>query len=277
MSLQPSPIEIKLLEQVLNTKKYNLISTEFILRIGNEELEKRKSFHEALKETKKRLHQVAAAYRINPLSSQDMVLLQQAKESSNIEIIKNCCRDIISKHSSTAERLSIIDSFYSRIFAYLPPIHSLLDVACGLNPLTFFWMPNFHQIKYLGWDIYSDLVDFINRTFSLFEISGKAELVDILGIDELPKVDLTLILKSLPCVEQIQKNAAIDLIRKIRSPFSIISFPTRSLSGKGKGMIDNYPRIFSIWMSNTQDPGYRIIERFDFQNEIAFLLERNPQ
>jgi hypothetical protein len=40
-------------------------------------------------------------------------------------------------HVSTRERMESPDSFYSRIFNYIDPPESIVDVGCGLNPLIF--------------------------------------------------------------------------------------------------------------------------------------------
>ena len=44
-------------------------------------------------------------------------------------------------HSSTRERLPILEQFYARALADIPPARVVLDLACGLNPLALAWMP----------------------------------------------------------------------------------------------------------------------------------------
>ena len=50
--------------------------------------------------------------------------------------LKSACRDILTLHSSTRERLPILDRFYRAVFEITGQPASILDLGCGLNPLA---------------------------------------------------------------------------------------------------------------------------------------------
>ena len=85
----------------------------------------------------------------------------------------------MARHASTRERLSILDEFYPTLFGDLPPVNSVLDLACGLNPLALPWMGLAPDAVYHACDIYADQVELINRWFAIAGQSGEAFLCDL--------------------------------------------------------------------------------------------------
>ena len=63
----------------------------------------------------------------------------------------------------------------------LPPIRSVLDVACGLNPLAIPWMPLAPDVHYYACDIYADMIAFLNGFFQIAGIDGQAQACDLVS------------------------------------------------------------------------------------------------
>ncbi len=85
--------------------------------------------------------------------------------------------------------------------------------------------------------------------------------------------ELTLLLKTIPCLEQVEKNAGARILSQICSPFAVISFPIFSLSGKQKGMKEHYGGRFLQLVDSAEWD----IERMLFENELVFLLKRKER
>lgn len=260
---------VKLETAVFNASKYRHISPELVRRIGGEELAKRPRLKEATKATKNRLHQIGGAY----LDSQPKYgrLFSQLQQSDDL---RNTCRTIMQQHSSTRERLSILDDFYSTIFADLPPIHSVMDIASGFNPLARAWMPLAAHASYTAYDIYGDMMAFLQDSMRLMvdEADAPAQIAaqrDVVGQPPSDRVQLALILKTLPVLEMVDKTAVTRLLDTLQADYLLISFPTRSLGGRGKGMAQNYERLFMEW---TAGRGWQS-QRYLFDGELAFLVE----
>jgi len=261
----------QLVEMVYKSSKYQNISTELVMRIGKDEIQKRKTLKEAVKETKNKLHQVSEVYIIDqPCYKQWHETIRVACLSEDQSQIQDDCRTIMSHHASSAERLNILDIFYREIFADLPLVHTILDIACGLNPLAIPWMNLLPDTEYLAWDVFTDMIHFLNRTIPLFGIQGKAEVKDVLSIETTPMVDLALILKTLPCLEQVEKKSAIKLLNNVQAPRIIVSFPSTSLGGYSKGMVENYTKTFHGWISNE---GWEY-KSFEFSSELTFMINK---
>ena len=115
-------------------------------------------------------------------------------------------------HTSTRERLLILDRFYAETLAGLPPIGSVMDIACGLNPLAREWLPLAENATYLAYDIYADMMQFLGDYFALAGIPGKAEVRDVAALPPTEPVDLVLLLKTLPVLAQLDKTAVPRLL-----------------------------------------------------------------
>src|SRR6266480_2275334 len=211
----------QLVQDILTSSKYRDINPDLITSIGARELAKRRTLKEAIKATRNKLHQVGGAYFA---SSQDYAIwLNQLAGAPfmapAVQSIKQSCRCIMAHHASTRERLPIIDQFYSIIFADLPLIHSVLDLACGLNPLALPWMPLALNARYSAYDIYQPMLDFLNQAFPLLNIDGHAASRDIIQSPPDQYADLALILKTIPCLEQIDRQAGSRLLHAINARY----------------------------------------------------------
>ncbi len=272
--------EIKrLVDAVLASAKYGDVSKEFIASIGTQELGKRRNAKEALKATKNKLHQVGGAYlgmqrrgrnELSPYSGWLNELRKAARSEQREDLLAICAR-IMSSHASTRERLPMLDQFYRQIFAELPPIRSVLDVACGLNPLAIPWMPLASEGEYYAYDIYSGMMDFLQQWMGIINVLGSAQVCDVIQRCPTQKVDLALILKAIPCLEQIDKAAGARLLKEIHADYLVVSFPARSLGGKSKGMVEHYEARFHELVGN--EKGWEV-KRLVFGSELVFVVKK---
>jgi 16S rRNA (guanine(1405)-N(7))-methyltransferase len=258
-----------LIEAVVKKSKYRTICVELIRRIGEQEIAKRASQKEAIKSTCSKLHQVGGAFLENrPDFSRWLSELEGLPEDIHSKEIKQFCLEKMQAHASTKERLPIIEDFFQRCLKSLAPIHSLLDLGCGLNPLALAWMPLAQDPIYQGEDIFADMTGFDQQFLQHTRLRGKVSCTDFLG--ELPKqrFQVALALKIIPLIDQIEKEHARQWLEKIPANHLLVSFPIFSLSGKGKGMLENYTLRFAQIIEG----GTWKMERFEFSTELAFLL-----
>jgi 16S rRNA (guanine(1405)-N(7))-methyltransferase len=259
----------KLVETVLSSSKYKDVSHDLIRSIGLRELAKRSSIKEAVKATKNKLHQVGGAYLTNKEDySRWLNELARLYHSGSQDAFLTYVQKVMSYHASTRERLPILDQFYTTILADLPPLHRILDVACGFNPLALPWMPLSQPVEYYAYDIYKDMLDFLNSFMSLIQVPGQTRVCDIIQSCPTTPVDVAFVLKAIPCLEQLDKSAGATLLHRINARYIVVSFPVHSLGGRTRGMEANYEARFLSLIANTTWS----IKKFDFPTELAFLL-----
>lgn len=261
-----------LVEAVLASSKYKSIDSAFIKYIGMQELTRRHNLKEAIKSTKNKLHQVGGAYQVNtPRYTFWLDELKQASRSGNRKYFLEVCKWIMGHHSSTRERLPILEQFYSTILADLPPINSVIDIACGLHPLAIPWMPLSEHAHYYAYDIYEDMVGFLNGCMALMPVHGSGKTCDVLHNCPSHKVDIAFILKAIPCLEQVDKSAGQSLLESVNADHLVVSFPAQSLGGKNKGMVTNYEARFYEQVAHKTWS----IRRFEFPGELVFLISKS--
>lgn len=273
----------RLINDISTSSKYKDIHPELVRTVGTQELQKRRNFKDALKATKNKLHQIGGAYfnghaELESAANFSTWLeeIQQATQANDQAELRRVNAKIMINHASTKERLPILAQFYSTLFADLAPIHSILDLACGLNPLALPWMQVADDIEYYAHDIYQHMMDFLNQYMQLTGITGYAQPCDVIRECPTHTVDVALLLKALPCLEQIDKQAPHTILHSLNARYIIVSYPVYSLGGKSKGMAAYYETQFREFVSSQiNQTGHKWeIEKYSFETELAFVLKK---
>ncbi len=258
-----------LIEAVLAGSNYKAVSKALIAAIGSQELAKRRNLKEAVKATKNTLHQIGGAYLNGHIDYPAWLnTLRSAGQTADQQQLRKVCRKLMSYHASTRERLPILEQFYSEIFAALPPVSSILDLACGLNPLALPWMPLAEHVTYSTYDIYSDMMDFLQAWFIMQGKMGSATVCDVLHACPSQQADVAFLLKAIPCLEQLDKRACHQLLPKIQARYLVVSFPVSSLGGRKKGMIEHYETAFREMLKEQ----HWDVKRLVFESELVFII-----
>lgn len=261
----------RLVQAVLQSARYRQVSHDLIRHIGRQELTSRRNLKEATKGTKNRLHQIYGAYFTGePRYERWLGELANAAATGDAGTLRAACLSILQRHASTRERVPILDRFYATILAPLPPVHTVLDIGCGLNPLTIPWMGLPPDTTYRCYDVDAGLIAFLNGFFEVTGIRGQAAVCDVASAPPQQPADLGLALKVVPVLDQIERDAGSVLLRALRVAHLLVSFPAHSLSGRDKGMVQHYEARFAAL---AQAEGW-IVRRFMFATELAFLVHK---
>lgn len=222
---------------------------------------------DAEKAARARLHQLYGSWVAEGWARKAQAVLTAMERGE--EGAASAARKLLALHASTRERLPYIEECYARIFAACGSPSSVLDVACGLNPLSFCLM-EMRGIRLEAMDMGTSVVEALNRFFNL---SGMANACAGAGdaLADLPSgpFDLALVMKFLPLAERMEKGGAVKLLDSIHAQRIVASFPTRSLSGRNVGMERNY----SEWFEGL---GFKeeIVERFVCGEEVFYVIKK---
>jgi 16S rRNA (guanine(1405)-N(7))-methyltransferase len=149
-------------------------------------------------------------------------------------------------------------------------VSSVLDLACGMNPLAIPWMPLTNNFQYAACDIYLDMLGLIMAYFDHFNFSGNIFPCDLVSTSPSINADVTFLLKTIPCLEQVDKSIGARLLQMIPSKSILVSFPIHSLGGRQKGMLHFYTEHFYGIVSEMNWE----VEEFVFATELAFLIKK---
>jgi len=173
---------------------------------------------------------------------------------------KNKIKELLKTHSSTSERLD----FYPKLKKLINSLglNSILDIACGLNPLA---LAN-SSVKYYATDIVEDEIDLIKKFFEKKKIKGYAFICDLRRKNlNLPEADVCLIFKTL---DIIGKSHAEKLLDQIKCKYFLVSFSTRKLSGKRM----THPE--RKWFEALLKRKNLNFKKFSSKNELFYLISR---
>lgn len=261
-----------LLEQILSKSKYRAIHPGLIESLIRSELAKGRREKETLKAVTTRLHQVGAAYfQEKPNYRVWSEQLKGLPTDIRSDEMKSFCLEVMRSHNSTDERLPILKDFFDQTLASIAPVDSILDLACGLNPLALAWMPVTRELRYHGCDIFSDMTGFLNDFFRHANQDGTFAPCDLTEMKFTDKAKVAFLLKTLPCLAQLEKGINTHLLEKIPAEHLLISYPVRSLGGRAKGMGKTYELQFNELIAGK---GWEI-QRFEFSSELAFLVTKS--
>lgn len=256
--------------EVQESGKYAQLDEGLVRQIALEELKNQKDRRSALKTTRTRLHRLAGAFLAPKLDYAKWLDNFRSLPSEDVVAFKETSKRMLRLHASTQERLPYLDTFFQTCLAPIAPIASILDLACGLNPLALPWMPLEDNCDYFACDVVEPLVDFLNGYFPLSGLNGSAFNCNLLQSIPHQKVHLAFLLKLLPILDQVDPSTSSTLLDKVQADHLLISYPSKSLGGRSKGMKQTYTDHFD-WITS----GKKFeIHKFDFPNEIVYLLSR---
>jgi 16S rRNA (guanine(1405)-N(7))-methyltransferase len=223
-------LEQSICDKVMASKAGREVSPD-VVRIAVRWALVRHSPKEAEKAARARLHQLYGSYVGEGWLKEARHVLTCLEQGKLIG--QDAATRLFALHGSTRERLAHVFECYDKIFSICGSPSSVLDIACGLNPLSFY-------------------------------LVGKA-------MCELPAghFDLALVMKFLPLAERMERGGALKLINAIHADSIVVSFPTRSLSGRNVGMEKNY----SQWFEGLGFAG-EIRERFICGTEVLYIIDK---
>ena len=260
-----------LARQVMANPKYKPLAENLVIRLSQEAISKGLTGKPAVKYVRNKLHQVGGAYfkhKINYAAEQAQLV--QLPPNHHSDQVTAYCQKTMRMHTSTAERLPILDEFFQTCLAPIAPVTSVLDLACGLNPLAIPWMPLANSAQYFACDVYLDMLDLIESFFIHINLDGWTTACDLVSAIPIHKAQVAFLLKSIPCLEQMDKSIGIRLLEGIQAEHILVSFPVHSLGGKNKGMQDFYGEHFTDMI---KDKDWNVRE-FHFKTELAFLVSK---
>lgn len=260
-----------LAQQVMANPKYKPMAKGLVIRLSHEAISKGLTGKPAVKYVRNKLHQVGGAYFNHKIDyAAEQVHLAQLPPNHHSDLVAAYCQKMMRVHASTAERLPIINDFFQTCLAPIAPVTSVLDLACGLNPLAIPWMPLSDSAQYFACDVYLDMLGLIESFFIRFNLDGRTSACDLVSAIPEQKAQVAFVLKSIPCLEQMDKTIGIRLLEGIQAAHILVSFPVHSLGGRDKGMQNFYGEHFTDMI---KDKPWNVRE-FHFKTELAFLVSK---
>lgn len=259
-----------LFDRVSRSPKYAQLAGTLVSRITAEEAKKHKNQQDIIRSARTRLHQLTGAYLAPKIDYAQWLVKFQSLTPNDRQGLESTSLSMMRLHASTYERIEVLPTFFQTSLASISPVTSVLDIACGLNPLSIPWMPLADHFTYHASDVVNPLVDFLGNYFEIFGFYGSASVMDLSFTIPSQTVQLALLMKTLPLMEQIERGLSQKILDNLNAEHILVTYPLRSLGGRKKGMGETYRSQFDQLVAGR---GWKIQE-FCFPNEVAYLVSR---
>lgn len=259
--------------RVGRSRRYRDVEESLVQRLAEVELARSRTPDEATKRVKRRLHQAVGAFR----GEASRQLLAELTETwgghLHNERFRAACRRALGSHASTRERLAVLHRFYDQTWSAVGAApERLADLACGLNPLALPWMGLASTATYRACDADRRPLSLVAAFLELVEQPHQVASCDLLALPEPEPVDVVLLLKAVPTLDQQDATAAERILGAYPARHAVVSFPARSLGGRGKGMERTYRDRFERLAHGL---GARVasVREASVPGELVFVLE----
>ncbi|MGI8658382.1 MAG: 16S rRNA methyltransferase [Candidatus Limnocylindria bacterium] len=227
----------EIVERVLRSSRYRDVDPALLGRLAEEELARARNVDDAVKRVKRRLHQAVGAFRGSRRASR---LADAWNGDLEDPVFRDACIEAMRGHASTRERLNAIDALYPAIWSVTGTPGSVLDLGCGLNPLTLPWMGISPVARYTASDVDRRPLSTVTAFLELVGQAHRIEVRDLVSDPPEERADVALLLKLVTTLDRQDPGAAARLIDALDVRHVVLSFPLRSLGGGKRGMGRTY-------------------------------------
>lgn len=257
-------------ERVRRSARYRDVDPAMLERLAAEELPRARSVEDAVKRVKRRLHQAVGAFR-----GAGRVPALAAAWTGDLEApaFRAACAEAMRGHASTRERLPHLDAFYDVVWMVTGRPRSVLDLGCGLNPLALPWM-GIADASYVALDVDERPLATVRDFLALVGQPHRVTHRDLVATPTPESADVALLLKLVTTLDRQDPSAAARLVGRLRVEHAVVSFTTRTLGGRGRGMERTYrDRVARL----ITDVG-RVAEvrEASVASELVFVLRLEP-
>ncbi len=277
----------RVVAEVLAARHFRHLSPDLVSRVTTIEAPKVRRHDEAVARVKRKLHQIANAYTPALHAPRDAAEALRAAAGDE-DALRTLAISLMYGHASTAERLPVHDLIAPRL---REAIHGatgsdesiaqggrveaetparILDLACGLNPLMIPWLGLPRTCRYDAYDVDSRLVSIVKAFLEAWGQAGSATVRDIGGQDTAETADVVLLLKAVPCLEQVRVGTSRRLLETLHANRVIVTYPVQSLGGNDRGMRATYRQAFDNLVAGL--PWH--VAQLRLPDELGYLLTR---
>ena len=303
---------VKLIAKIKNKKELNELSADFVrdqlfnyllqeqkivLALSSKFNPKSAVYKQVVKAVRSKLRRAYGLFRVSEESKKRRAELEKLYQSQPGVFREESLKKVLSTNFSTKERLPFYPQLYEQIFQITGKPKVILDLGCGINPFSVYWLTailkhiskgeedsaSFHRQKlfYYGFDLSEEEVETINIFFKWwreeakkedFNFKGIAEVLDLFHFAKLfllKKADIAFLWKMTDVLDRGQGHKVSEaVIKTIPSKYIIVSFPTLTMSGKKM----NFPR--RKWIELLCARLCYKYEILQFSTEIFYVIKK---
>jgi hypothetical protein len=259
-------------------RRPDLLST-ILAKYPQEDVTRLRAYKTLIKEIRKQVYYYLRQYQPEketiPCLKERLRQLVQSDAAS--EAIEEVIQQLLRTHVSTRERMASYDAFYQTLFDLMKPPRTILDLGCGLHPLSYpFSHPIFRPDVYVALDTQTEVID----TLTVFApYVSPTQLLpiryDITEVDwnamsaegHVQTFDVVFMLKLIPVVARQQRHL-LSKLAAVPARHILITAATESMTRK-ENIKRREERVLRDFISRTER---EVIAILNVGHEFGYLL-----
>lgn len=244
-------------------------------RYPAEDVTRLSDYRRVIKAVKKQVYYYLRQYHQE--LSKETDLKQRLQELNPISAdsarLDDLIADLLSTHVSTQERFPYYETFYQVLFDLLDPPRTILDLGCGLHPLSFPFQQTVHALQlYIAIDkdagaietlaMYAPHVEPVHLEPVCADLAT-ARWADY--VDE--QVDLTLMLKLIPVLQRYDKSV-LPHLASVPTRLMLVTASAEAMTRR-QSIRRREARVLRQFVALT---GREVVANFEVGNEFGHLL-----
>jgi 16S rRNA (guanine(1405)-N(7))-methyltransferase len=255
-----------LARRIRSSAKYRSLDEGLILRVTTEAAQRFRDRNQAAKYARRKLHQAFGAF-LNGSPAREVTGMVAAVRSGRTDL-RAAALPAMRAHASSAERALWLAPFYDQVAGWCGTPGSVVDLACGLNPLAIPWMRLSPGASYWACEIDAELVAALAGLDEIMPVRLTAATCDLVASPPALRADVALMLKTVTTIDRQSAGAAGRVLSVLDCRHVILSLPRRSLSGRREYSGDAGSIVREVAASGR----YRIRHEAGFGSELLYHL-----
>jgi 16S rRNA (guanine(1405)-N(7))-methyltransferase len=262
----------KLVKAVQSSRKYRELDLpeEMLRDLIAVNLPNSRSMAELKTNFRTALHNVIAPY-LETIDYDKEIQALQAENLSLPETLEAYCLKIMAKHASTRERIPHLEQFFDTIQEVIGSPHSILDLACALDPLCLPWIKLSPSASFKAYDINGPRVRYLQAFLSLAYPNYQAIQQDILLHPPKEKADCAFFFKEAHRLEKRQPGSTRILLDGINVSTVVLSLPAVDLKGHHSLEVFHRRLVEKALEGTTWQQEVHLVG-----NELLFFIHKDP-
>jgi len=255
-----------LTRRILGSAKYRSLDETLVRRVAAEATQRVANRKDAAKYAQRKLHQAVGAFlNGSPVAAVGAFVDAVAGGTAGT---REAALAAMRAHASSAERAEWLSPLYDQVGEWCGAAGSVVDLACGLNPLAIPWMHLAAGARYAAFEVDGRLVEALAQLDGVMPVQLTATTCDLVAAPPAATADVALLLKTVTTLEQQRTGAAGRVLSGLACRHVILSLPRGSLSGR-RAYVDDPAQIAAGAVAGS---GYRIDAEATFGSEVVYHL-----
>ena len=174
-------------------------------------------------------------------------------------------KKILDTHRSTKERGDVYASLYEHLFELSMQPKIVLDLGCGINPISWVFMPK-QKLTIHAREWSEEDIEELSQYYDISGLEGTVKSADLTKEKKFPKSDVCFLWKVVDVIEHEKRGSARQILESLDTRWIIVSFATETIGGRRM----NSERR---WFKNMLKAMGREYDQYSISNEMFFIIK----